>query len=180
MSHGNKVRGLLSLKLFQKSLHILNMHRYQLLVELSKWKPLLLLPLQGYLLFLYSASSNSTWRLQCLNGTALEQLASEFNTVGLHSKWETPVQSKLARYLECMYYSIPCEWCATRTLLWSIKVHLRICKNREAALKTDLHLVIHIGYYFRLFLSAAQIRHCIMKKGTNPHPQEPIGVLSIK
>lgn len=77
---------------FQKSLHILNMHRFQLLVELSTWKPLLLLPLQACLISLlfFKLFLFEDFSVQ-IHGLALEQLASEFNTVGLHSKLETPV-----------------------------------------------------------------------------------------
>lgn len=56
---------LLSLMHFQKSLHILKSHRFQLLIELSKWKPLLLLPWQGCLC--YFSTLLSVWRLQCPN-----------------------------------------------------------------------------------------------------------------
>lgn len=140
---GKKVRSLLSLMHFQKSSHILKIHRFQLLVELSKWKPLLLLPLQGYLC--YFSTLLSVWRLQCLNTLGLWIQYSGIT----QRKWETPVWSKLARYLECVYYSIPCKECATRTLLWSIRtfsVHLRIYKSIEVGLKTDLHLLVHMVY----------------------------------
>lgn len=76
---------------------------------------------------------------------------------------------------------VPPEPCSGQSGLLS--VHLRICKNRETGLNNDFHLVVQMIYWLRLFLSAAQIRYCIMKKGTSPQrppPPNPTGVLSIK